>query len=73
MFMTHSLLKKLDFINVFILLCKGKIFPLQVRLWPSGYSSTYFMNTALEWGEWSAAHAGRTLPQERHSTHCTGG
>ena len=31
------------------------------------------MNTALEGDEWSAAHAGRILIQERPSTHCTEG
>ena len=44
---------------------KGKVFPLQARLWPRGlvevlhYSS---MTTALEAGEWSAARPGPTLP-----------
>ena len=28
---------------------------------------------ALEGGEWSAAHPGRTLPRERTGTHFTGG
>jgi hypothetical protein len=31
------------------------------------------MTAALEGGEWSAARLGRTLPQERAGTHCTGG
>ena len=31
------------------------------------------MTAALEGGEWSAALPGRTLPPERHGTHCTGG
>ena len=48
-----------------ILAGKGKVFPLQARLWPREwvelklYSS---MTTALEGGEWSAARPGRTLP-----------
>ena len=47
-----------------IILIKGKVIPLQARLWPRGrvevqlYSS---MTTALEGGEWSAARTGRTL------------
>ena len=49
---------------------KGRVTPLQARLWPRGwlelklYSS---MITAPEGGEWSAVH-----PQERPGTHCTG-
>ena len=31
------------------------------------------MTAALEGGEWSAAHPGRTLPRERPGTHFTGG
>jgi hypothetical protein len=31
------------------------------------------MTTALEGSEGSASRPGRSLPQERHSTHCTGG
>ena len=44
---------------------KGKVSPLEARLWPRGwvelqlYSST---TTALEVGEWSAARPGRSLP-----------
>ena len=44
---------------------KGKVFPLEAQLWPRGrvdvqlYSS---MTTALEVGEWSAAHPSCTLP-----------
>jgi len=32
-----------------------------------------FHDAALEGGEWSAAHPGRTLPRERLGTHFTGG
>ena len=45
--------------------CKGKMFPLQARLWPRRCVEVYLyssMTTALEGGEWSAAHPGPTLP-----------
>jgi len=41
MFITHSLLKILDYIHIFILLGKGQVFSLHVRLWTRGYSSTF--------------------------------
>ena len=47
------------------IIVKGKVFPLQVRLWPRGWVELQlysFMTTALEEGEWSAVRPGRTLP-----------
>ena len=47
---------------------KDKLFPLQVRLWPRGWVELWLYSsipTALEWGEWSAARPGRTLPPEK--------
>ena len=44
---------------------KGKVFPLQARLWPRGWVEVLlysFMTTALEGGEWSASRPGRSLP-----------
>ena len=51
--------------HVYISKGKGKVFPLQARLWPRRWVEVklYFsMTAALEWGEWSAARPGRTLP-----------
>ena len=48
-----------------IILSKGKVFPLQARLWPRGWVQLWlysFMTTALEGGEWSATRLGPTLP-----------
>ena len=45
-------------------LSKGKLSPLQVRLWPRGWVEVKlhsFMTAALEGGEWSAARPGLTL------------
>ena len=56
--------------------CKGKMFPLQARLWPRRCVEVYLyssMTTALEGGEWSAAHPDLHYPRERPGTHCTGG
>ena len=42
----------------------GKVFPLQVRLWPRGWVEVQLyssMTAALDGGEWSAARLGRTL------------
>ena len=47
-----------------ITLSKGKVFPLQARLWPRGWVEAYHyssMTTAVEGDEWSAARPGRTL------------
>ena len=37
------------------------------------YSSTLFMTSALEGGEWSANAPAAPYPPERPGTHCTGG
>ena len=55
---------------------KGKVFPLQARLWPRRWVEVQLyssMTAALEGGEWSAARSDRTLLRERPGTHCTGG
>ena len=55
---------------------KGKVFPLQARLWPRGWVEVYIyssMTTALEGGEWTAARPDLLHPREKPSTHCTGG
>ena len=52
------------FVN-YVCKCKGKVFPLQARLWPREWVEIqlYFsMTTALEGVEWSAARPDRTLP-----------
>jgi hypothetical protein len=38
------------------------------------YSSYSFLTSALDGGEWSASHSGRSLPPEKgpRGTHCTG-
>ena len=44
---------------------KGKVSPLQARLWPRGWVEISFYSSktaALEEGEWSAARPSRTLP-----------
>ena len=55
---------------------KGKVFPLQARLWSRGWVDVQLYSSitaALEGGEWSAARLSSTLPRERPGTHCTGG
>ena len=50
---------------VLLLIVKGKVFPLQARLWHRGWVELYlysFMTTTLEGGEWSASRPGRILP-----------
>ena len=45
-------------------------------MWPRGWVQVQLyssMTAALEGGEWSAAHIGRTLPSVKCGTHCTGG
>ena len=47
---------------------KGKVFPLQARMWPRGWVQVYLyssMTAALEGGKWSAARPGRTLPPQK--------
>ena len=55
---------------------KGKVFPLQARLWPRGWVEVYLYSSvtaSLERGEWSAARLGRTLPPGKTRYPFTGG
>ena len=54
-------------LNVIIHKGKGKVFPLQARLWPRGWVEVYLyssMTAALKAGEWSAARPGLLTPRK---------